>query len=114
MSYYRMTLRFNLEDETERKTAAFLRELDCSEYKSKNRFVIELIAAYMDSLNKETQEDAFLEKIRLMFREEIAEISVVTTPQATEPTPTTFSTELTEAEKEENAIGALAALDMFG
>lgn len=114
MSYYRMTLRFNLEDETEGKTAAFLKALDCTEHKSKNRFVIELIAAYMDSLSKETQEDAFLEKIRLMFREEIAEISVVTTTPATEPTPAAFSTELTEEEKEENAAGALAALEMFG
>ena len=35
MSIYRMTLRFNLEDETERKAAEFLKQLDRKEYKSK-------------------------------------------------------------------------------
>ena len=42
MSIYRMTLRFNLEDETERKAAEFLKQLDRKEYKSKNHFVIDL------------------------------------------------------------------------
>lgn len=36
MSIYRMTLRFNLEDETEYKAAEFLKQLDRKEYKSKN------------------------------------------------------------------------------
>ena len=111
MSYYRMTLRFNLEDDTERKTAAFLKELNCAEHKSKNRFVIELIAACMNAIHKERQEDEFLEKIRLMLREEIADISVV----APSVPPTSKATiELTEEEKEQNAAEALAALQMFG
>lgn len=67
MSIYRMTLRFNLEDETERKAAEFLKQLDCKEHKSKNHFVIDLITAYIDSLNKDQQEDAFIEKIRFAY-----------------------------------------------
>ena len=111
MCIYRMTLRFNLGDETERKTAAFLKGLDCSEHKSKNRFVIELIAACIDSLNKAQQEVAFIEKIRLMFREEIADISVV----APEPKKTTTAvTELTDEQKVENAASVLDDLEMFG
>lgn len=111
MSCYRMTLRFNLEDENERKTAEFLKELDCGEHKSKNRFVIELINCYMDSIHKEQQENELLEKIRIMFREEIADISVAAHPA---PSTTEVAMELTEEEKEKNAVGALAALEMFG
>lgn len=111
MSCYRMTLRLNLENEDERKTAEFLKKLDCEEHKSKNRFVIELINCYMDSIQKEQQENEFLEKIRMMFREEIADISVAAHPSTS---TTEVVMELTEEEKEENAARALAALEMFG
>ena len=111
MSIYRMTLRFNLEDETERTAAEFLKQLDRKAYKSKNRFVVELIAAYADSLNKERLEDELLEKIRLMFREEIADISVVSPEQKK---TTAAVTELTEEQKAENAASVLADLELFG
>ena len=51
MSIYRMTLRFNLDDEAEYKAAEFLKQLDRKEYKSKNHFVIDLITAYIDREN---------------------------------------------------------------
>lgn len=111
MSIYRMTLRFNLEDETERKAAEFLKQLDCKEHKSKNHFVIDLITAYIDSLNKDQQEDAFIEKIRLVFREEVADISIAA---PTKKEPIVMDTSLTEDEKEENAVSVLEALEMFG
>ena len=73
--------------------------------------MIELIAACIDSLNKAQQEVAFIEKIRLMFREEIADISVV----APEPKKTTTAvTELTDEQKVENAASVLDDLEMFG
>ncbi len=111
MSIYRMTLRFKLEDETERKAAEFLKQLDCKKHKSKNHFVIDLITAYIDSLNKDQQEDAFIEKIRLVFREEIADISIAV---PTKKEPIVMDTSLTEDEKEENAVSVLEALEMFG
>ena len=111
MSIYRMTLRFKLEDETERKAAEFLKQLDCKKHKSKNHFVIDLITAYIDSLNKDQQEDAFIEKIRLVFREEIADISIAV---PTKNEPIVMDTSLTEDEKEENAVSVLEALEMFG
>ena len=110
MSIYRMTLRFKLEDETERKAAEFLKQLDCKKHKSKNHFVIDLITAYIDSLNKDQQEDAFIEKIRLVFREEIADISIAV---PTKKEPIVMDTSLTEDEKEENAVSVLEALEMF-
>ena len=111
MSIYRMTLRFNLEDETEYKAAEFLKQLDRKEYKSKNHFVIDLITAYIDSLNKEQQDNDLIEKIRLMFREEIADISIAA---PTKKEPIVMDTFLTEEEKEENAVSVLEALKMFG
>lgn len=110
MSIYRMTLRFNLEDETERNAAEFLKQLDCKEHKSKNHFVIELIASYIDSLNKERLEDELLEKIRLIFREEISDISIAVTA---EKKTTAMDASMTEEEKKENAVSALEALEMF-
>ena len=112
MSIYRMNLRVNLEDENERKTGEFLKQLDCKEHKSKNHFVIDLITAYIDSLNKEQQDNDLIEKIRLMFREEIADISVVA-PEQKKPT-TAAVTELTEEQKAENAASVLADLELFG
>ena len=111
MSIYRMTLRFKLEDETERKAAEFLKQLDCKKHKSKNHFVIDLITAYIDSLNKEQQDNDLIEKIRLMFREEIADISIAA---PTKKEPIVMDTSLTEDEKEENAVSVLEALEMFG
>lgn len=111
MSIYRTTLRFNLEDETERKAAEFLKQLDRREHKSKNHFVIDLITAYIDSLNKEQQDNDLIEKIRLMFREEIADISIAA---PTKKEPIVMDTFLTEEEKEENAVSVLEALKMFG
>lgn len=111
MSIYRMTLRFNLEDETERKAAEFLKQLDRREHKSKNHFVIDLITAYIDSLNKEQQDNDLIEKIRLAFREEIADISIAA---PTKKEPIVMDTFLTEEEKEENAVSVLEALKMFG
>lgn len=111
MSLYRMTLRFNLENETERKAAEFLKQLNRKQYKSKNRFVIEMIIAYSESLNKERLEDEFLEKIRLMFREEIADISVAV---PAEKKTTVMGATLTEEEKAENAASVLSDLEMFG
>ena len=107
MSIYRMSLRFNLEDETERNAAEFLKQLDRKAYKSKNRFVIELITAYIDNLNKNQQEDDLIEKIRLMFREEIADISITV---CAEKKTTAMDISMTEEEKEENAVSALKAL----
>ena len=111
MSIYRMTLRFNLEDETERKAAEFLKQLDCKEHKSKNHFVIDLITAYIDSLNKEQQDNDLIEKIRLAFREEIADISIAA---PTKKEPIVMDTFLTEEEKAENAASVLADLELFG
>ena len=111
MSIYRMTLRFNLEADEERSAAEFLRELDCEKFKSRNQFVIDLISAYMAKTAQEQSEDAFVENIRQMLREEIADISVVSPAQKK---TTAAVTELTEEQKAENAASVLADLELFG
>ncbi len=111
MSIYRMTLRFNLEDDKERSAAEFLKELDWRKFKSRNQFVIDLISAYMAKAVQEQSEDAFIEKIRLMFREEIADISVVASEQKK---ATAAVMELTTEQKAKNAASVLDDLEMFG
>ncbi len=107
MSIYRMSLRFNTDDETERKAAEYIQGLDCS----RNRFVIGLIADHIERTEKEQSDDTLIEKIRLMFREEIQDISVVT---ATPKDTAANVTKLTEDEQAENAASVLADLEMFG
>lgn len=111
MSIYRMTLRFNLEDDKERSAAEFLKALDCGKFKSRNQFVIDLISAYMDKTAQEQSEDSFVEKLRLMFREEIADISLVA-PEQKKATAAVI--ELTEEQKAENAASVLDDLELFG
>lgn len=111
MKDYQITVRFNPNKAEERRAAEFLQHLDRRRHKSRNKFLIGLINAYQDNDGRENTEDALVEKIRLMFREEIQDISVsAPTPQKTEPTDLT----LTAAEQEENAASVLADLDMFG
>ena len=106
-----MTLRFNLEDDEERSAAEFLKELDCEKFKSRNQFVIDLISAYIANAAQEQSENAFVEKIRQMLREEIADISIAA---PTKKEPIVMDTFLTEEEKAENAASVLADLELFG
>ena len=50
MSSYRINVRFNLEDDTERKAAEYLQELYCKEKKSRSRFIVEAVTAYMERI----------------------------------------------------------------
>ncbi len=111
MNIYRMTLRFNLEDDKERSAAEFLKALDCEKFKSRNQFVIDLISAYIANTAQKQSEDALVEKIRLMLRKEIADIAVVA-PEHKKVTAAV--TELTEKQKAENAASVLDDLELFG
>lgn len=100
---YRINTRFNLNDESERKAAEYLRSLG----RKRNRFIVE---AVLDKMSKDTANDNLLESIRQIFREEVQTVSVVS-PQ---PVPSvTVSMELTEEQIAENAKNVLSDLEMF-
>ncbi|HCA28141.1 MAG TPA: hypothetical protein DEP23_00430 [Ruminococcaceae bacterium] len=108
MSIYRFTVRFNLENEQERRAAEYLISINRSDKKSRNRFVIETINAYFAELENEKQDNELLEKIRQMFREEVQVV-----PVAYSLAPVSAKAELTETEKVKNAKSVLDDLEMF-
>ncbi len=104
MSDYRINVRFHADVPAEKEAAEYLQGLN----KSRNKFIVDAVIAYMKS---DTEKDeALLENIRQIFREEVQSVAVVKPPPAT----TSVSLELTEDEKSENAASVLDDLDMFG
>lgn len=110
MSSYRINVRFNLDDEAERKAAKYLQGLCCKEKKSRNRFIIEAVTAYMERI-AEKDTESLLQSIREIFREEIQDISIAA---PAERKTAIADTELTEEEQAQNAVSVLSDLEMFG
>ncbi len=109
MSIQRVILRFSKGNSTDRRVIDYLEHLDTTE-QSRNRQVIDLLAGAIDRLETQKQEDALVEKIRQIFREELPTMPVSSTPTAA----SAFSTELTEEEEARNAASVLADLELFG
>lgn len=66
---YKMTVRFDLTDARERALAEYMQTLDVKKYHSRNNFIIEALAEYVDlqSITREQHE----EDIRNIIREEM-------------------------------------------
>lgn len=104
MSDYRINVRFHADVPAEKKAAEYLQTLN----KSRNKFIVD---AVIDNMNKEsTDNEALLESIRQIFREEVQTVAVVSAL----PTAVAATAELTEEQKAENAKNVLADLEMFG
>ena len=104
MSDYRINVRFHSDIPAEKEAAEYLQGLN----KSRNKFIVDAVIAYMKS---DTEKDeALLENIRQIFREEVQSVAVVSPP----PPTASVSLELTEGEKSKNAASVLADLNMFG
>ena len=104
MNDYRINVRFHTDVPAEKKAAEYLQTLN----KSRNKFIVDAVISYM---NKEsTDNEALLENIRQIFREEVQTVAVVSAL----PTAVAITAELTEEQKAENAKNVLADLEMFG
>ena len=66
---YKMTVRFDLTDARERAIAEYMQTLDVKKYHSRNQFMIDALADYVDlqSITREQHE----EDIRSIIREEM-------------------------------------------
>ena len=66
---YKMTVRFDLTDARERNLAEFMQTLDVKKYQSRNQFMIDALADFVDlqSITREQHED----DIRNIIREEM-------------------------------------------
>ena len=100
MSVYRMTVRFNLEDDEERGAAEYLQSLkhgDC------NRFVVNAVLARIKEESAGKVDPTLLDSIRQIFREEV---------QALPPTKESTVPALPAEEQDDQSV--LDDLELFG
>lgn len=105
MTDYRFNVRFDTRNEAERQAAEFLRGMKRG---SRNRFVIEAIAARM---NGGIDKDVLVDTLREVIRDELRSIPLAVSK--TVEASAVGLTELTPEEQEANQAAALAALDEF-
>ena len=110
MSEYRINVRFNLSDTEHTAIIDYLNSLDKEKYKSRNQFIIDAIKSAIAYAEKQTSDDELLEKFREILKEELTNISVVT---SVVPSSAGIDMELTEEQKLKNDAEALEFLDMF-
>ena len=110
MSEYRINVRFNLSDTEHTAIIDYLNNLDKEKYKSRNQFIIDAIKSAIAYADKQTADDELLNKFREILKEELTNISVVT---SVTPSSVGIDMELTEEQKLKNDAEALAFLDMF-
>lgn len=105
---YRLNIRFDLTDESQRSIAERLQALDRKQYGSINKFIITAISKAFDSNSSDT---LTAEVIRSIIREELQDIAFVSAqPSQTQTTQPT----LTEEEQAANEQSVLNDLEMFG
>ena len=105
-NHYRLNVRFDLNDEAERRAAEYLAELNNKKGKSRNRFIVEAVISFMERQNSDR--DFTLDDVRQVFREELSEVSFVAPADYA-----TADTELTEEQKAENDENVLSDLTAF-
>ena len=105
MTDYRFNVRFDTRNEAKQQAAEFLRGMKRG---SRNRFVIEAIAARM---NGGLDAAGLVETVRQAIRDELQSIPLA----VSQPVEASVAglTELTPEEQEANQAAALAALDEF-
>ena len=104
MSKYRINVRFDLDKPTEAKAAQYLQVLN----KSRNAF---MVTAVLNEMQRQSSANGvLLEDIRQVIREELQEVSFVTTSPVFERA----QPELTEEQQAENEKSVLDDLEMFG
>ena len=105
---YKMTVRFDLTDARERALAEFMRTLDVKKYNSRNQFVLDVLAEYVDlqSITREQHEEDIRNIIREEMRACFAEANFA-------PQPMTNAPALTTDQQEEAEQDILDDLKMF-
>ena len=113
MKPYTLTIRFRETDEYEAEVGAFMKNLSDHTDKSKNKFVIDLIAEYMKRSEQERRENNFIERLRKIIREELEAFAFTVPGSAQKAEITSFISEMTEDEEAANAASVLNDLELF-
>ena len=105
---YKMTVRFDLTDARERNLAEFMQTLDVKKYQSRNQFVLDAIADYVDlqSITREQHEEDIRSIIREEMRACFAEANFA-------PQPMANTSALTAEQQEEAEQDILDDLKLF-
>ena len=108
MNSRRLNVRFNLDNPDEKNANDFLEALAQSSKQSRNKFIVEAVIEKIRVQN--SPRDFTLEDIRAVLREELQDVSFVSSAQ---PSAQTIDTKLTEEQKEKNDAEALSFLENF-
>lgn len=105
---YRLNIRFDLTDESQRSIAERLQALDRKQYGSINKFIVTAIGKAFDSNDSSA---LTAEEVRSIIREELQDIAFVS---AQPPQVQVVQPILTEEEQAANEQSVLDDLEMFG
>ena len=108
MNNRRLNVRFNLDNPDEKSANDYLEALAQNNKQSRNRFIVEAVIEKIKSIDN--PRIFTLEDIRAVFREELQDVSFVSSAQ---PTAQAIDTELTEEEKLKNNAEAVSFLENF-
>ena len=108
MNNRRLNVRFNLDNPDEKSANDYLESLSQNNKQSRNRFIVEAVVEKIKSLDN--PRSFTLEDIRAVLREELQDISFVSSAQHSVQT---VDTELTEEQQEKNDAEALSFLENF-
>ena len=111
MKEYRINVRFNLENEQDRRMIEYLNTVKDKRGVSRNQFIISAIGAYIEETRQADRDDSLVERLRNMFRDELNSVSFL-------PAPVNISVaqveSITEDERAANEQAILDFLDEFG
>ena len=108
MNNRRLNVRFNLDNPDEKSANDYLESLAENNKQSRNRFIVEAVIEKIKSIDN--PRSFTLEDIRAVIREELQDISFVSSAQHSVQT---VDTELTEEQQEKNDAEALSFLENF-
>ena len=108
MNSRRLNVRFNLDNPDEKSANDYLEALAQSSKQSRNKFIVEAVIEKIRFQNN--PRDFTLEDIRAVLREELQDVSFISSAQ---PTAQTVDIELTEEEKQKNNAEAVSFLENF-
>ena len=108
MNNRRLNLRFNLDNPDEKSANDYLEALSQNNKQSRNRFIVEAVIEKIKSIDN--PRSFTLEDIRAVLREELQDVSFVSSAQHSVQT---VDTELTEEQQEKNDAEALSFLENF-
>lgn len=111
MKEYRINIRFNMENETDRMIVAYLNGLRETQNVSRNSFIIQAI---YEKIVEGDRNAALIEQIRAVLQEELASVSIAVGQDVPDDPETDFSFKVSEEDLEKSKGLLRSGLEIFG